>query len=60
VVLNKVELEKYMETIAKIIDSEKVWADPDMADFDIGERDYLNPTTKTVEQPEETDLNKLV
>ena len=29
-----------METIAKIIDSERVWADPDMADFDIGERDY--------------------
>ena len=30
-----------METIAKIIEAEKVWADPDMADFDIGERDYL-------------------
>jgi len=30
-----------METIAKIIDSEKIWADPDMQDFDVGERDYL-------------------
>ena len=30
-----------METIAKMIEAEKVWADPDMADFDLGEREYL-------------------
>ena len=41
VVSNRKELDAYMETIAKIIEAEKVWADPDMADFDIGERDYL-------------------
>lgn len=41
VVTNRKELELYMETIAKIIDAEKVWADPDMADFDIGEREFL-------------------
>lgn len=28
-----------MDTIAKIIDSEKIWSDPAMADFDMGERD---------------------
>ena len=49
VVTNKLELEKYMETIAKIIDAEKVWADPEMADFDIGEREFLN-TEKSSEQ----------
>lgn len=42
VVSNRRELEEYMETIAKIIEAEKVWADPEMADFDIGERDFLN------------------
>ena len=31
-----------MDTIAKIIESEKIWNDPDMADFDIGERDFLD------------------
>lgn len=46
VVTNKQELEQYMETIAKIIDAEKVWADPDMADFDIGERDYVGGEIK--------------
>lgn len=30
-----------MDTIAKIIDSERVWADPEMADFDIGERVFI-------------------
>ncbi len=38
---NRKELELYMETIAKIIDAEKIWADPDMHAFDVGERDYL-------------------
>jgi hypothetical protein len=28
-----------MDTIAKIIDSERIWSDPDMADFDTGERE---------------------
>ena len=37
-----------METIAKIIDSERVWADPDMADFDIGEREYQKDDTVPV------------
>ena len=41
VVQTRKELELYMDTIARIIDAEKVWADPDMADFDTGERDYL-------------------
>ena len=41
VVSSRQELELYMETIAKIIDSEKIWADPDMQDFDVGEREYL-------------------
>lgn len=41
VVSSRAELEQYMETIAKIIDSEKIWADPDMQDFDVGEREYL-------------------
>ncbi len=35
-----------METIAKIIDSEKIWADPDMLAFDVGEREYLGDETK--------------
>jgi hypothetical protein len=43
---SKLELEAYAETIAKIIDSEKVWADPDMADFDLGERDDLSQRLK--------------
>lgn len=47
VIGSKRDLEEYMETIAKIIDSEKVWADPDMADFDIGEREYLATATVT-------------
>ena len=42
VVKSRPELDAYLETIAKIIEAEKLWADPDMADFDIGERDYLN------------------
>jgi hypothetical protein len=46
VVTTKKDLEQYLETIARIIDAEKVWADPDMADFDIGERDYLGETKK--------------
>ena len=45
VVATRKDLEAYMETLAKIIDSERVWADPDMADFDIGERDYLPKST---------------
>lgn len=35
-----------MDTIARIIEAEKVWADPDMADFDVGEREYLAETKK--------------
>jgi hypothetical protein len=51
VVLNRQELDGYLETIAKIIDSERIWADPEMADFDIGEREdtltkYKKPTAK--------------
>ena len=40
-----------MDTIAKIIDSEKVWADPDMAAFDVGEREFnaLDENEKTQE-----------
>ena len=44
IVSTRKDLEAYMETIAKIIDAEKVWADPDMADFDLGEREYLADT----------------
>lgn len=46
VVTDRKELELYMETIAKIIDSEKIWADPDMLAFDVGEREYLSNETK--------------
>ena len=46
VVSSKKELELYMETIAKIIDSEKIWADPDMLDFDVGEREFLTAVTE--------------
>ncbi len=42
VVTNAKELELYMETIAKVIDSEKIWADPEMQAFDVGERGYLS------------------
>jgi len=35
-----------VETIAKVIDSEKVWADPDMAEFDLGEREDLSQRLK--------------
>lgn len=52
VVLNRKELDAYMETIAKIIEAEKVWADPDMADFDVGERDYLCSKQEEVKQAE--------
>lgn len=41
-----------METIAKIIDSEKIWADPDMQDFDVGEREYLAAAPVKVEATE--------
>lgn len=40
VVNSRKDLDAYIETIAKIIDAEKVWSDPDMVDFDIGERDF--------------------
>ena len=33
VISSRVELESYMSTIANIIESEKIWQDPDMADF---------------------------
>lgn len=39
VVSHREELDNYIETIAKIIDSERIWNDPDMADFDTGERE---------------------
>ena len=42
VVTTRFELEGYMDTVAKIIDSEKVWNDPEMAVFDIGERDDIS------------------
>jgi methionine synthase II (cobalamin-independent) len=41
-VSSKWELEGYIDTIAKIIESEKIWADPDMADFDTGEREDIS------------------
>ncbi len=50
VVRSRAELEQYMETIAKIIDSEKIWADPDMQDFDVGEREYLATAPVKVEE----------
>lgn len=56
VVADKKALEHYMETIAKIIDAEKIWADPDMGDFDIGERDYLSETIVTKKVPKEDQL----
>ena len=49
VVASRKELELYLETIAKVIDSEKVWADPDMADFDVGEREYNGSPPKKEE-----------
>lgn len=42
VVSSRWELEGYMDTIAKIIESEKIWSDPDMAEFDIGEREDIS------------------
>jgi hypothetical protein len=53
VVCNKQELEGYMDTIAKIIDSERVWADPEMADFDIGERVFIAPDKSCKHEEEE-------
>ena len=44
-----------MDTIAKIIDSEKVWADPDMAAFDVGEREFN--TVDESEKTQELNLN---
>lgn len=41
VVSTRKDLDMYLETIAKMIEAEKIWADEDMADFDIGEREYL-------------------
>lgn len=35
------ELEAYVETIGRIIDSEEIWNDPDMTEFDVGEREGL-------------------
>lgn len=32
------ELELYMGAIAKTIEAERIWSDPEMADFDLGER----------------------
>lgn len=52
-VTTRPELEAYMETIAKIIDAEKVWADPEMADFDTGERDFLGTNKKEEAKNEE-------
>lgn len=49
VVSDRKELELYMETIAKIIDSEKIWADPDMHAFDVGERGYTQEPKIKVE-----------
>lgn len=45
VVSSGVELGNYMETLANIIESEKIWNDPDMADFDFGEKVPM-PMTK--------------
>ena len=56
VVCNRAELEGYMETIAKIIDAEKVWADPEMADFDIGERDFLGTAKSPKQEEKELEL----
>lgn len=39
VVSSRWELEAYMDTIQKIIENERIWSDPEMADFDIGARD---------------------
>ena len=38
VVSGNAELGNYMETLANIIESEKIWNDPDMAAFDFGEK----------------------
>jgi len=45
------DLDAYLETIAKMIEAEKVWADPDMADFDLGERDYLQDKVSDEKEP---------
>lgn len=31
-----------MDTIQKIIESEKIWSDPEMAIFDVGEREDVS------------------
>ena len=54
-VATKLELEAYAETVAKIIDSEKVWADPDMAEFDLGEREDLSQRLKKKLEAEKCD-----
>ncbi len=41
-VSNRLELEGYLDTIANIIDSEKIWNDPEMMMFDIGEREDVS------------------
>lgn len=49
VVASNEELSQYTDTIAKIIESEKIWSDPAMADFDFGEReDTQTPVKKRV------------
>ena len=34
------ELVHYVQTVGKVLDGEKIWQDPDMAQFDLGQRDY--------------------
>lgn len=41
--LSDQELANYVTTIGKILDGEKMWQDPDMTEFDIGDREYLSP-----------------
>lgn len=38
VVSTPVQLDLYFETVAKIFESDKIWSDPNMLCFDIGER----------------------
>lgn len=60
VVTNKKELELYMATIAKIIENEKLWSDPDMADFDLGERgDLAEVIPKKKKTASDSDSDKL-
>lgn len=63
VVSSKAELDNYIETIAKIIDSEKIWNDPDMADFDTGEREdtgtRLVKKAKVIDIEENTEASVL-